>query len=126
MDPSSRMIHALRVLVVVAMLVVSCSAAQAQGVTLFRLFLLDGTIFVSYGEFVRLDDNVIFSMPVGGPADQPRLQVATVPTKLIDWVKTSAPFWIATSLSSRCGRQFQTRSCTFQTVEPSDWRSARS
>ena len=57
-------------------------------VTLFRIFLLDGGVFVSYGEFVRLDDNVIFSMPVGGPADQPRLQVAMVRTDLVDWPKT--------------------------------------
>ena len=50
--------------------------------------MLDGSSFVSYGEFVKLDDNVIFSMPVGGAPDQPRLQVAMVKTRLVNWPKT--------------------------------------
>jgi hypothetical protein len=62
--------------------------AGGADVTLFRIFLLDGSDFVSYGEFVRLEDNVMFSMPVGGSSEQPRLQVATVPSALVDWVKT--------------------------------------
>jgi hypothetical protein len=76
------------------LLVLSCVVIPSQvsaadlAVTLFRLFMLDGKEFVSYGEFVRLDDNVIFSMPVGGTKEQPRLQVATVRADLIDWEKT--------------------------------------
>jgi hypothetical protein len=50
--------------------------------------MLDGKTFVSYGEFVRLDENVVFSMPVGGAPDQPRLQVAMVRSDLVDWPKT--------------------------------------
>ena len=53
------------------------TAAEPEA-TLFRIFMLDGKTFVSYGEFVRLDENVVFSMPVGGPPDQPRLQVGMV------------------------------------------------
>src|SRR5690349_23566602 len=52
--------------------------AYAADATLFRLFLLDGSVIVSYGEFARVDDKVIFSMPVGGRPDEPRLQVASV------------------------------------------------
>jgi hypothetical protein len=78
----------LRLLVVTTCLAVPSLASAAPGVTLFRLFLLDGSVFVSYGEFVRLDDNVIFSMPVGGSADQPRLQVATLRSALVDWPRT--------------------------------------
>src|SRR4030095_1973031 len=63
-------------------------SAADPGVTLFRLFLLDGKVLVSYGEFVRLDDKVIFSMRCGGTKEQPRLQVATVEAKLVDWAKT--------------------------------------
>ena len=33
--------------------------------------MLDGKEFVSYREFVRLDENVIFSMPVGGTKNNP-------------------------------------------------------
>ena len=83
------MTRMLRALIVVACLAAGQVAYTAEpGVTLFRIFLLDGAVFVSYGEFVRLDDNVIFSMPLGGPAEQPRLQVAMVRTDLVDWPKT--------------------------------------
>jgi pyruvate/2-oxoglutarate dehydrogenase complex dihydrolipoamide acyltransferase (E2) component len=78
----------LRLLAVVACLALPPVVRAAEPeVTLFRIFLLDGSAFVSYGEFVRLADNVIFSMPVGSP-EQPRLQVATIRSELVDWTKT--------------------------------------
>jgi hypothetical protein len=89
MNAFGDMTHWLRVLIVVGSLAVGGVAAAAEpDVTLFRIFMLDGKTFVSYGEFVRLDDNVVFSMPVGGPPDQPRLQVSTVRADLVDWAKT--------------------------------------
>lgn len=63
-------------------------ADAAEEATLFRLFLTDGTSVVSYGEFARLDDRVIFSMPVGGPREQPRLHVVTLAASMVDWVRT--------------------------------------
>ena len=62
--------------------------ADAADATLLRLFLRDGTSVVSYGEFARLDEQVVFSMPVGGPADQPRLHVVTLPASEVDWTRT--------------------------------------
>jgi hypothetical protein len=89
MNVSTRMVQLLRALIVLTCLAAAPAVAAAEpDVTLFRLFMLDGKTFVSYGEFVRLDDNVIFSMPVGGPPDQPRLQVSMVRADLVDWVKT--------------------------------------
>ncbi len=64
------------------------AAEAAGGSTLLRLFLTDGSTLVSFGEFARLNDHVIFSMPVGGTADQPRLYVVTLPAALVDWVRT--------------------------------------
>jgi hypothetical protein len=89
MNPFSRMAHLLRVLIVFIFLAVArvVTAAEPEA-TLFRIFMLDGRTFVSYGEFVRLDENVVFSMPVGGPPDQPRLQVGMVRADLVDWNKT--------------------------------------
>jgi len=60
----------------------------APDATLFRLFLRDGGTLVSYGEYTRVDDRVVFSMPVGGPADDPRLQVVVIPTAAVDWART--------------------------------------
>lgn len=66
----------------------AAATAAAADATLFRLFLRDGTSVVSFGEFARLDDQVIFSMPAGGPTDQPRLHVVTLRASEIDWTRT--------------------------------------
>lgn len=62
--------------------------ATAAEATLLRLFLADGTALVSYGEFARFDGRVVFSMPVGGSSEQPRLQVVSIPDRVIDWPRT--------------------------------------
>ena len=64
------------------------ASAAATDATLLRLFLTDGTPLVSYGEFARVEDRVIFSMPVGGTAEQPRLHVVTIPAGVVDWERT--------------------------------------
>lgn len=64
-------------------------AAAARGdATLFRLFLTDGTNLVSFGEYARVADKVVFSMPVGGTIDQPRLYLVTLPANRVDWART--------------------------------------
>jgi hypothetical protein len=80
--------RSVRVLIVLACLVLPQLVSAATTPALFRLFLLDGSVLVSYGEFVRIDDSVLFSMPIGGPHDSPRLQVATIRAELIDWPRT--------------------------------------
>ena len=75
--------------VVALLLLTNPSAARAASdATLFRLFLRDGTSLVSYGEFARVDEQVVFSMPVGGPIDEPRLHVVSLPSSEIDWGRT--------------------------------------
>jgi len=63
------------------------AGAAASDPMLFRLFLTDGTSLVSYGEFARVDDRVVFSL-AGGSVEAPRLQVATLPASRIDWTRT--------------------------------------
>ena len=73
----------------VVLLSVACAApASAQEATLFRIFLRDGGVFVSYGEFTRVEDRVVFSMPVGGSGGEPRLQVAWLAADAVDWGRT--------------------------------------
>lgn len=84
LTPVIRTIPAIGVLLALA---APCVLTAAE-TTLLRLFLADGTALVSYGEFARLDDRVIFSMPVGGTGDQPRLQVVTIPAGAVDWART--------------------------------------
>lgn len=69
-----------------------CCLASGWGVAsaqdlLLRLFLADGTSVVSYGEYARFEDRVVFSMVTGGDAE-PRLHVATLPADAIDWART--------------------------------------
>jgi hypothetical protein len=58
---------------------------------LFRLFLHDGSMVTSYGEYARVGDRVVFSVPLG-PLDSepPPLQIVSLPGDRIDWVKTDA------------------------------------
>lgn len=75
-----------------SLLVLLCVAAPAAAATdamLFRLYLSDGTSVVSFGEFARVDDRVVFSMILGG-GDEPRLHAATLPARLVDWARTDA------------------------------------
>lgn len=64
------------------------AVAQPADALLLRLFLNDGTTLVSYGEYARVDDRVVFSMVVGGGEDMPRLHPVTLPARLVDWSRT--------------------------------------
>jgi hypothetical protein len=74
-----------------ALMIWACavSSEAASDATLFRLYLKDGSTLVSYGEFTRVDDRVVFSMPVGGPLDEPRLQVVWIAAASVDWTRTN-------------------------------------
>ena len=69
-------------------LAVPCAARADADATLFRVFFADGTSVVSYGELARAGDQVIFSMPVGGPPDDPWLHPVALPSDLVDWPRT--------------------------------------
>jgi hypothetical protein len=79
----------LLLLIAVAIWAGAASAEAASDATLFRLYLKDGSALVSYGEYTRVDDRVVFSMPVGGPLDDPRLQVVWIPATSVDWTRTN-------------------------------------
>jgi hypothetical protein len=64
------------------------ASAQEDAATLLRLFLRDGTALVSYGEFARVADRVIFSMPTASTPNPP-LQLANIPADRVDWVRTT-------------------------------------
>ena len=81
-----RFLRVLGVIVCLAGIVQSASAGS--DVTLFRLYMLDGSVLTSYGEFARVNDSVVFSMPVGGKPEQPRIQVTSVKSALVDWQRT--------------------------------------
>jgi hypothetical protein len=65
-----------------------CVAQSSSGALLFRIFLRDGRTMTSYGEYARLGDRVVFSMPLGGREDNPRLHLASIPADEVDWAAT--------------------------------------
>lgn len=83
------MIRASRLIAAtVAFLWVPASLHAAQDATVFRVYFVDGTSVVSYGELARVDDQVIFSLPAGGSTADPRLHPVTVAASLVDWRRT--------------------------------------
>ena len=99
------MTRILRVLgVLVCLMGASRGVSAGSDVTLFRLYMLDGSVLTSYGEFARVDDSVVFSMPVGGRPEEPRIQVTSVKAALVDWPRTEKY-----SASARFQRYAETR-----------------
>jgi hypothetical protein len=64
----------------------STSAESAP--PLFRIILNDGTALVSFGEFTRVGDRVVFSMPIGSPRGD-RLQLVNLPASAVNWDSTA-------------------------------------
>ena len=57
---------------------------------LFRVFLSDGRVLSSYGEWSRIDDRVIFSMPTQLTRDPIELHLVSIPSRNVDWPRTEA------------------------------------
>lgn len=70
-------------------LIVACAAgasAQPAGdASLYRVFLRDGSTVLSFGEFARVADRVVVSLPVGTA-----LHMLSLPADSVDWERTDA------------------------------------
>lgn len=65
----------------------AAAPARAADAELYRIFLVDGTTLVSYGEYARVADRVVFSVPVGD-ADGSNLQLVSIGESTVDWDRT--------------------------------------
>src|SRR3982751_5584560 len=63
---------------------------RAETAPLFRIFLADGQSLVSYGEYARVMDRVVFSVPLNDKLENPKLQLISIPEKSVDWPQTEA------------------------------------
>ena len=82
------MYRVLGVLFIAAFLPSSVFAQNAASRVLFRVFLTDGRVLSSYGEWARLEDRVIFSMPTQLTRDPIELQLVNIPSQRVDWART--------------------------------------
>src|SRR6266566_7662602 len=64
------------------------AATAADDATLLRVFLRGGGSLVSYGEFARVADRVIFSLPTSTTANPP-LQLVNISADRVDWDRTN-------------------------------------
>jgi hypothetical protein len=66
------------------------AADRPQDSVLYRVFLHDGSMLVSYGEFARVGDGVVISIPLGGTETVPALHLLTIADADVDWERTDA------------------------------------
>jgi hypothetical protein len=69
------------------------TAVEAAGngaAVLYRVFLKDGGVLVSYGEFARVADRVVLSIPIGGTDASPVLHVISIAENVVEWQRTNA------------------------------------
>jgi hypothetical protein len=79
------------------------AAPGDNGATLFRVFLKDGGTLVSYGEFARVGDRLVFSMPTGAGTPPP-LHLTNIAGDRVDWARTERY-----AISARSGRYIETQ-----------------
>jgi hypothetical protein len=69
---------------------VAGGAAVEGDAVLYRLFLKDGGVLVSYGEFARVADRVVLSIPIGGTETNPVLHLLSIAERDVEWERTNA------------------------------------
>lgn len=87
-DPGMQEWRRAVVAALAGMLVATAALAQpSEGPPLMRVFLTDGTSLTSFGEWVRVQDKVVFSLPLTDTAT-PELQLVTLAASRVDWGRT--------------------------------------
>src|SRR5687767_14726267 len=71
----------------VALAFTGAAGAAASDAVLYRVFLRDGSTLVSYGEFARVADRVVMSVPVG-EGTPPSLHLVSIADSAVDWERT--------------------------------------
>jgi len=65
-------------------------SSAAESPTILRVFLTDGTTLGCYGEYARVGDRIVFSLPFGEKKGTPRLEVISLSASRVDWDRTDA------------------------------------
>lgn len=83
------MMHA-RTFLITLLVLAAATIAQAQSAAplLYRVFLADGTALSSFGEWARVDNRLVFSMPLVAGADGGDLHLVSLPIQRVDLART--------------------------------------
>jgi hypothetical protein len=79
---------AAAILIVLGLVPAVAQAQTPASRVLFRVFLSDGRVLASYGEWARVDDRVIFSIPTRLSTDPVELHLVNIPSGRVDWPRT--------------------------------------
>ncbi len=83
------MFHRVRALAAASLFVivlVHVASAHAAETLLYRIFLIDGSVLVSFGEYARVADRVVVPIPVG--SSEQDLQIVSLAESSVDWEQT--------------------------------------
>ena len=87
--PRARTTLVMLALAVSAAFAAAPTPAWAADALLYRIFLRDGSTLVSYGDFARVADRVVFSIPIGGlDGPSPALRLVSISESSVDWERT--------------------------------------
>ena len=67
---------------------VATATAETTRPLLYRIFLQQGGSLVTHGDYVRVDDRVVFSLPLSADLYQGSTQLVSVSATEVDWVTT--------------------------------------
>ncbi len=104
-------------IVLFAALATSGSAAAEPPAVYYRVFLTNGSSLASYGEFARVADRVVFSMPLGGSHTAPALQLVSIPAASVDWAATEQYADAARAALTQADRQLAQARLGLQRIE---------
>lgn len=79
---------AAAILIVLGLVPAVAQAQTPASRVLFRVFLSDGRVLASYGEWARVDDRVIFSIPTRLTSNPVELHLVNIPSGRVDWPRT--------------------------------------
>ena len=89
MSARARAAHRLAWLILAAVTAVAVPGVHAADALLYRIFLRDGSTLVSYGDFARVADRVVFSIPISGvEGASPVLHLVSISEAVVDWTRT--------------------------------------
>jgi hypothetical protein len=71
----------------IALILAFAAPTLAAEAVLYRIFLRDGSSIISYGDFARVGDRVVVSVPIG-EGERPTLQLVSIAESSVDWQVT--------------------------------------
>lgn len=64
------------------------AVAETRGGAFYRIFLAQGDDLITYGDYARVGDRVVFALPLGLDPSARHAQLVSIPAGAVDWTTT--------------------------------------